>query len=146
VIKKLTDPSTDTTASFGFTATGGISPASFALKNGETATFISVAPGTYTVTESAVPTGWTLTSLVCVDPTGNTTTTLSMAKATIDLASGETVTCTFTNSQSGTLTVAKVTIPNDTSTPTCSREPAAPRGTSLDGGLEVVDFVLRCLS
>ena len=68
-------------------------------------TFVSVAPGTYTVTESTVPAGWVLTNLVCVDPTGNSTTNLGMSKATIDVASGETIPCTFTNTQAGTLTV-----------------------------------------
>jgi len=116
VIKKLTDPASDTTTAFGFTGTGGITPTSFNLKNGEMETFVSVAPGTYTVSESTVPAGWALTNLVCVDPTGNSTTSLAMSKATIDVASGETVTCTFTNTQAGTLTVTKVTIPNDTTT------------------------------
>jgi hypothetical protein len=116
VIKKLTDPASDTTAVFGFTGSGGITPTSFNLKNGGTETFVSVAPGTYTVTESTVPAGWALTNLVCVDPTGNSTTNLGMSKATIDVASGETITCTFTNTQAGTLTVTKVTIPDDTTT------------------------------
>jgi Prealbumin-like fold domain len=116
VIKKLTDPTSDTTAVFGFTGTGGITPTSFNLKNGGMETFVNVAPGTYTVTESTVPAGWALTNLVCVDPTGNSTTNLATSKATIDVASGETITCTFTNTQAGTLTVTKVTIPNDTTT------------------------------
>ena len=77
----------DTTAVFGFTGTGGITPASFSLKNGGMETFVNVAPGTYTVTESTVPAGWVLTNLVCVDPTGNSTTNLGMSKATIDVAS-----------------------------------------------------------
>ena len=55
-----------------------------------------VAPGTWTLTESAT-TGWNLTGLVCTDPTNNSTVNLSTASATLLVASGETVTCTFTN-------------------------------------------------
>jgi hypothetical protein len=56
----------------------------------------SVPPGTWTATET-VPAAWTLQDITCVDPTGNTTTNLGTATATINLASNETVTCTFTN-------------------------------------------------
>lgn len=52
-----------------------------------------VPPGTYTITQAAVP-GWTLSSLVC--DTGETVS-LPNRRVTIDLATNEQVTCTFTN-------------------------------------------------
>jgi hypothetical protein len=59
-------------------------------------TFNDVTAGSYTVTEDAAP-GWTLDSIVCDDAnsTGNTGT----RTASIALEDGETVTCTFSNSQ-----------------------------------------------
>ncbi|HLO30005.1 MAG TPA: Ig-like domain repeat protein, partial [Anaerolineales bacterium] len=57
----------------------------------------SVPPGAWTATELSLPTGWTLTNLVCSDPTNNTTVSLATRTATINLASSETVTCTYTD-------------------------------------------------
>ena len=71
------------------------------LPNSQT---FSVPPGTWTASELNIPAGWTLTDLVCVDPTSNTTVDLGSATATINLASSETVTCTFTDSRLGGLT------------------------------------------
>src|SRR5205085_7837986 len=63
-IKKVTDPASDTTTSFSFTA-GGLSPSTFSLHNGDTQTFSSVVPGNgYSVAEDA-KTGWDLTSSRC---------------------------------------------------------------------------------
>jgi hypothetical protein len=59
-------------------------------------------PGSYTVAET-VPTGWDLTSAVCDD---------GSAPSDISLDPGETVTCTFTNTQRGTITVVKQTDPD----------------------------------
>ena len=56
--------------------------------------FGGLAPGTYVVTET-VARGQALTGLACDDPSGGTTT--APPTATIDLAEGEAVTCTFTN-------------------------------------------------
>src|SRR5205823_9750762 len=66
-VKKVTDPSSDTTTSFSFTAGGGLSPSSFSLKNGDTQTYSNPLPGNgYSVAES-VPSGWDLTSSSCDD-------------------------------------------------------------------------------
>jgi uncharacterized repeat protein (TIGR01451 family) len=54
----------------------------------------NLARGTYEVTEQPLD-GWQQTGLTCDDPTEDTTT--SGATATIALAEGETVTCTYTN-------------------------------------------------
>ena len=58
-----------------------------------------------------MPDGWALTLLVCVDPSGGSSSSEATATATIDLAAGETVTCTFTNTKNGTLIIDKVTNP-----------------------------------
>jgi len=64
------------------------------LSNSQT---FSVPPGAWTATELSLPAGWTLTNLVCTDPTNNTTVNLATATSTINLASNETVTCTYTD-------------------------------------------------
>jgi hypothetical protein len=60
-------------------------------------TSYTLAPGRYSVTEVNLPAGWTLLQLSCSDPTGGTTTSLATRTASIDLATGETVTCKFLN-------------------------------------------------
>ncbi len=80
------------------------------LPNSQT---FSVPPGTWTATELLpLPEGWTLTNLVCVDPTSNTTVDLATGTATIDLASEETVTCTYTDTRAGHIIVEKQTTPD----------------------------------
>ena len=68
------------------------------------------SPGTYSVTEAPVQ-GWLLTQLSCIDPTENSTTDTVSGDATIELDAGETVTCTFTNSQLGKIIIDKVAFP-----------------------------------
>jgi LPXTG-motif cell wall-anchored protein len=60
-------------------------------------------PGTYGVTETALA-GWALTGLVCSD---GSPVDLSSGTASISLAAGENVTCTFTNTALGSITVVK---------------------------------------
>jgi plastocyanin len=94
---------------FSFTTSGGLSPASFSLdddSNGtlsNTQTFNNVAAGTYSVSEQPTS-GWVQDGATCDD--GSTT-------ASISVAAGETVTCTFTNSRKGQLVVVKDAQPND---------------------------------
>lgn len=98
---------------FEYTTTGGLAPATFSLDDdadgtlSNTQTF-TVAAGSYTVSETAVA-SYT-TSLNCVDPDNGTTT--ADATATIDLDPGETITCTFTNQEPGTITIIKDTAPD----------------------------------
>lgn len=102
---------------FSFTATGsGLS--NFSLDDdgdgtlSNTRTFTNLTPGNYTVIEGAVS-GWSLTGLSCTDASGGTTTDTGTRTASIALAAGETVTCTFTNTkQFGSITVVKDTVPN----------------------------------
>jgi hypothetical protein len=94
----------DTPQDFAFTSTGGpgmvILP--FSLDDDadgglpSSVTFTDLTPGSYGFTQ-AVSTGWDLTGLSCADPDSGSTTNLATATTTIDVDSGETVTCTFTN-------------------------------------------------
>jgi hypothetical protein len=84
-------------ANFDYTTTGGLSPATFTLANGGTRTYSSVLAGSYSVTESAPPTGWTLKSLDCTATGQGTSVTTNAATASITMTGGGTVECTFTN-------------------------------------------------
>ena len=114
-IEIIKDTVPDGPQDFAFTTTGGLNPATFDLDDdadgtlSNTQTYNSVATGAYSVTETAVA-GFT-TTLACVDPDGGTTT--SGNTATIDLDPGETVTCTYTNTeQPGTIEIVKDTVPD----------------------------------
>ncbi|MBK8823983.1 MAG: S-layer homology domain-containing protein [Anaerolineales bacterium] len=63
-------------------------------------TFSNISPGSYTVTQSILPSGWVFTNVACVD--SDSGTTVAGQIATIDLDSGQTVTCTYTNTPSTT--------------------------------------------
>jgi uncharacterized repeat protein (TIGR01451 family) len=98
---------------FGYTSTGGLSPASFSITtSGGTGSYsyTSISPGSYTVTESAPPAGWDFTSLQCVDEDNGSSA--SGQTANIDLDPGETVTCTYTNTKRGKIIVEKQTLPD----------------------------------
>ncbi len=96
---------------FSYTGGGGLNPTPFTLDddsnaaNGtsNTLTFSNVAPGSgYSVTQAAQA-GWeTATSCSDGSPIGN-----------IDVAYGETVTCTFTNRKRGRIVVRKDAQPDD---------------------------------
>ena len=76
---------TENIMNFGFTLTD---------PDSNTISFEGVTPGTYTVTEGDTA-GWTLDDINCDD--ANSTESVATRTATINLAAGETVTCTFTN-------------------------------------------------
>jgi hypothetical protein len=60
----------------------------------------TVQPGQYSVTESTPPSGWDLQSLTCLPASGlgtSVTTSLATATATITMAAGGSVDCTYTN-------------------------------------------------
>jgi hypothetical protein len=86
-------------ASFGYTTTGGLSPATFNLSNGGTQTYGpgTVLPGNYSVAESTLPSGWTLKSLVCNTSGNGTSANPSGATVNITMAPGGIVDCTYTN-------------------------------------------------
>ncbi len=108
IVDKVTNPSGDT-QSFAFTTTGtgysGFNLTDAAAPNDQT-----VAPGSYSVAETAV-TGWDLTSSPCVSSNGDTETIGS-----ISLQAGETVTCTFNNRKRAHIIVDKVTTPSGDTT------------------------------
>jgi plastocyanin len=77
------------------------------LTLGESSTSISdLVPGSYSVTESALA-GWALSGLSCSDPDGGSTASIGTRTATIDLDPGETVSCTFTNTDRGTIVIVE---------------------------------------
>lgn len=79
-------------------------------------TFSDLAPGLIDVTE-VVPAGWTLTNIVCNDPTANTSVDVPNATASVQLDPDETVTCTFVDTmdmpQQGSITIVKDAQPDD---------------------------------
>lgn len=97
VVEKVTEPAADGVFSF----TGDITAD---LANGESASE-TVSPGTYTVAET-VPSGWALTDVTCsAGGVGN----VDSAVAEYTVLSGDTVTCTFTNTNRGDLLIEKAT-------------------------------------
>lgn len=100
---------------FSFDATGSGIPSSFSidtfLESGKT--FSEIAAGSKTVSEVTPQSGWDFTSLSCEDPSGGTTVDETSRTANIDLADGETVTCTFTNTKRGRIKLDKVTDPTN---------------------------------
>ena len=107
VVEKETLPDNSPHA---FDFTGAITAS---LHDGESA-ITTVVPGAYTVSE-AVPLGWDSTSVHCADPSSDSTDSSvrvgpgGTATATIRAAAGETVTCTFTNTQRGLVDLRKLT-------------------------------------
>ena len=94
---------------FTFTAGGGLSPSSFQLDDdsdgtlSNTRTFANVSAGSYSLGQT-LPSGWDQASATCDD--GST-------PGAIDVAAGETVTCTFTNTKQGSIVAVKDAQPND---------------------------------
>ncbi len=66
-----------------------------------------LAPGSYSVAEVNIPTGWFAGVVHCVSSIGDTE-----AAGTLELDAGETITCTFNNSQGGRIIVVKQTDPD----------------------------------
>jgi hypothetical protein len=113
IIRKATDPSPDPTdSSFGFTSTGGLVPAAFSLKDGQSRDYGSnVFSGNYTVTETDP--GALNFQLSDVDCTASSTTngsTYAVNGATVsfNMQPNDIIDCTFTNKlQLGALEVIK---------------------------------------
>ena len=105
-VDKVTDP-TGSTQLFGFAMTGTNVDLAFQLADATTAyesgdLLPTSENGTYNVAET-LPMGWTQSSATCDDGSD---------PAAVDLAPGEIVTCTFTNTiTSGNIIVDKVTSP-----------------------------------
>jgi uncharacterized repeat protein (TIGR01451 family) len=110
---KITKTTSGGAGTFNFSSTEatviqpGLQPFVVANNGSVTQTFNNVPAGTFSITEAA-PSGFDLTSISC--SAGNTTN-LGTRTANIDLSTGETVECTFTNTkqaaQGGTITIIK---------------------------------------
>ncbi len=92
---------------FTFTGTAGGS-INTATSPTDSYTLPNVVPGAYSATETSLA-GWDLTSLTCSDI--DSTVDLGTATASIAVGPGETVTCTYTNTKRGTITIDKVVVP-----------------------------------
>jgi hypothetical protein len=103
-VKKLTNPAGGT--GFQFHPDAGLGGPNFTLDDGQTKTFSNVVPGTYTVDELAKA-GWDLSGISCDDNDSSG----SGQTAEFNVDPGENVKCTFTNTQRGTVTVAKTSDP-----------------------------------
>lgn len=95
IIEKQTNPDGDL-QSFEFDPSW--SETNFTLADGQTLDSGILLPGTYSVSELALP-GWDLASVTCSDQS---------AVTAINISAGETVTCTFTNEKHGQIIVTKV--------------------------------------
>lgn len=92
-IAKAADPADGTP--FAFAGDLG----AFSLQAGERQVFADLAPGTYAVTE-LVPAGWDLADISCrSDMDVGVAIDRDAATITVDLGSGEDITCTFTNEE-----------------------------------------------
>ncbi len=110
VVNKVTDPLGDTTTLFDFEASYR---SDFQMTSDQFSLSHALEEGDYSVTELAED-GWDLTDISIEDPTGGSTYDVEGGTADIDLALGETVTITFTNTQRGQIIVDKVTVlPNE---------------------------------
>lgn len=79
--------------SFNFTGSQAFAILTSGGTGSNATAFSSVAPGTYTVTET-VPAGWNLTGLTC---SNGSQVNVGTATANVAVAADEAVTCTFTN-------------------------------------------------
>jgi len=115
-IRKQTAPGENPpTTNFSFSAGGGLTPATFILQDDGTQVFEEVQPGqSYTVTEAAPPSPFSLAEIDCRDRDGDTATSLPTRTATIAVGPGETVSCTFTNVRPGPPPPGQVTCPDGT--------------------------------
>jgi hypothetical protein len=95
-------------AEFDFT-TAHLTPTEFSLWDDGELAFPDLLPGSYTVHETA-QTGWTLTGVTCQGAAASTVTPDGDG-VVIDLAGGEDLVCTFTNTEKGRIVVDKVTDP-----------------------------------
>jgi hypothetical protein len=125
IIHKVTDPSPDPTdTTFNYTTTGGLNPASFPLKNGETRDYgQTVQAGSYSVTEADPSPRFVLIGIDCsksVVTHGSTfTPDTSTRTVSFDLKPLDTIECTFTNKlQRGNIVINKVTDPRPDPTDT----------------------------
>ncbi len=107
-IEIIKDANPISSQSFTFNTSTNLGTSSFNLTdNGTTGanvkTFSAVVPGVYTITE-APTVGWDFTSLNC----GSASAVINGATVTINITGGQSVVCTYTNTEKGSITVKKI--------------------------------------
>jgi hypothetical protein len=113
-IVKTTDPLTDP-QDFAFTTSGsGLEGFSLDTDGVDAALPASrsfvVAPGSYSVTETTSVTGWDFGGVACLSAGGSSTVpppSATVALATVTLAAGDTVTCTYRNTKRASFAIMK---------------------------------------
>jgi hypothetical protein len=122
---------------FGYTTTGGLTPSTFNLSNGGTQGFTgpgTILAGSYSVTEATLPAGWTLVGLVCTATGTGTSTATSGATASITMAGGGVVDCTYTNHTKNSPTIATTLSATNVSIGTAVHDSSALTGASATAG------------
>jgi len=133
IIRKQTDPD-GAAGSFGYSTGGGLDPATFSLADDGVRTYSNLAAGDYSVTEADPAPAFDLSELTCTATSGSSgTTDLATRTASISLAAGGTVDCTYTNRQRGTIIIRKQTDPDGA---------AGTFNYSTGGGLDPATFSL----
>ena len=100
VVRLMTDPA-PAGVTWKYSGAGTV----FRLGKAATERTVALQPGEYQLREASGQKGQprTLTGLACNDPSGDTTTSVPHAAASVALQDGETVTCTFTHRALGAL-------------------------------------------
>ena len=137
-IHKVTENGNGT---FGYTTTGGLSPSTFNLMNGQTQTYgpNTVLPGKYSVTESTLPSGWTLKNLVCTATGSGTSATgdIPSATASITMAPEGVADCTYTNHTNNNPTIATTLSKSTANVGDSVHDSATLSGATADAGGKV---------
>jgi hypothetical protein len=124
-------------ATFDFTASGGLTPASFVLDDdgnnanahSNTQVFQNVGAGSYVITETPTS-GFTLGAIDCTGATN--VVDLPNDQVSITAVAGEAIVCTFTNNADPHITIVKDSVPNGTTA----------FSFAASGGLTPASFVL----
>ncbi len=110
IVEKQTSPESE--QSFEFNPSYGNN---FFLTDGGTNNSGYLLPGKYSVSEVNMSDDWDLTNTNCISSLGNTESaeTLNLDPGNLNLNPGETITCTFTNTQRGSIVIEKNTTGGD---------------------------------
>ncbi len=134
IIRKVTDPSPDATnTSFGYTTTGGLTPATFSLKDGGKQDYGSkVFAGNYSVSETDPSPLFAFQSLDCSASSLTNGSSFNITGATVDivLKASDTIDCTYTNKlQLGAILISKTSTKGNAALAGASFSISGPSGT-----------------